>query len=111
MPEHSQPLSDPRVFANLGLDRLGAAPLRGADPRRVGPFAIVALLGSGGMGRIYLARDTDRDPGRGGLAAVKVIRPEYAEDDQFRRRFKREAEALAKVQGGQTAVLLGSGFD
>jgi serine/threonine protein kinase len=40
-----------------------------------------------------------------------VIRPEYAEDAQFRRRFEREAEALARVQGGQTAVLLGRGFD
>ena len=109
MPEHSEPLSDPRVFAALGLDRLGMTPLRGVDPGRVGPFHLVALLGSGGMGRIYLGRDaTD---GYHGLAAVKVIRPEYAEDTQFRQRFAREAESLARVQGGQTAVLLGSGFD
>ncbi|MFC1416458.1 protein kinase domain-containing protein [Streptacidiphilus cavernicola] len=109
MPDHSQPLSDPRVFAGLGLDRLGMTPLRGVDPVRVGPFLLAALLGSGGMGRIYLGRDA-ADPHRG-LAAVKVIRPEYAEDPQFRRRFAREAESLARVQGGQTAVLLGSGFD
>jgi len=108
MPEQSHPLSDPRVFATAGLDRLGATPLRGVDPRQVGPFRVVALIGSGGMGRIYLGRDRNGGPG---LAAVKVIRPEYAEDAQFRRRFAREAEALARVQGGQTAVLLGSGFD
>jgi len=108
MSEQSHPLSDPRVFATTGLDRLGATPLRGTDPQQVGPFRIVALLGSGGMGRIYLGRDRD---GGAGLAAVKVIRPEYAEDAQFRRRFEREAEALARVQGGQTAVLLGRGFD
>ena len=108
MPEQSQPLSDPRVFAATGLDRLGATPLRGADPQQVGPFRIVALIGSGGMGRIYLGRDLNGGPQ---LAAVKVIRPEYAEDAQFRRRFEREADALARVQGGQTAVLLGRGFD
>ena len=108
MSEQSHPLSDPRVFASTGLDRLGATPLRGTDPQQVGPFRIVALLGSGGMGRIYLGRDRNGGPG---LAAVKVIRPEYAEDAQFRRRFEREAEALARVQGGQTAVLLGRGFD
>lgn len=107
MTEHSQPLSDPRVFAALGLDRSGAKPLRSVDPRQVGLFTTVALLGSGGMGRIYLGRDESLP----GLAAVKVIRPEYAEDEQFRRRFKREAEALGQVQGAPTAVLLGSGFD
>ena len=108
MSEQSQSLADPRVFTATGLDRLGATPLRGTDPRQVGPFRIAALIGSGGMGRIYLGREANGGPG---LAAVKVIRPEYAEDVQFRRRFEREAEALARVQGGQTAVLLGRGFD
>ena len=115
MPEHSHALADPRVFAGTGLDQLGAAPLRPVDPAQVGPFRLLALLGGGGMGRVYLGREPAGPGGQPaahrGLAAVKVIRPEYAEDPQFRRRFEREAEALARVQGGPTAVLLGSGFD
>ncbi|MEY9967329.1 serine/threonine protein kinase [Streptacidiphilus sp. MAP12-16] len=106
--QQNHPLSDPRVFASTGLDRLGAVPLRGTDPRQVGPFQIVAMLGGGGMGRIYLGRDAGGAPG---LAAVKVIRPEYADDSQFRLRFEREAASLARVHGEQAAVLLGSGFD
>ncbi|WP_052442730.1 serine/threonine-protein kinase, partial [Streptacidiphilus neutrinimicus] len=100
--------TDPRTFSSVGLDRLGAKPLRAADPRRVGPFAVIAVLGGGGMGRIYLGRDAD---GASGLAAVKVIRPEYAEDEGFRRRFERESASLARVRGEQAAVLLGSGYD
>ncbi|WP_152627526.1 serine/threonine-protein kinase, partial [Streptacidiphilus melanogenes] len=100
--------TDPRTFSSVGLDRLGAKPLRATDPRRVGPYAIVAVLGGGGMGRIYLGRDAD---GASGLAAVKVIRPEYAEDEGFRRRFERESASLARVRGEQAAVLLGSGYD
>jgi hypothetical protein len=100
--------SDPRMFSSVGLDRLGAKPLRATDPRRVGPYAIVAVLGGGGMGRIYLGRAPE---GPSELAAVKVIRPEYAEDEGFRRRFERESAALARVRGEQAAVLLGSGYD
>ena len=108
MSQQHDELSDPRLFAATGLDRLGATPLRAADPRRVGPYAVLAALGGGGMGRIYLGRPLD---GSAGLAAVKVIRPEYAEDDGFRRRFERESEALGRVHGEQAAVLLGTGLD
>ncbi|RAG86031.1 serine/threonine protein kinase [Streptacidiphilus pinicola] len=100
--------SDPRMFGSVGLDRLGAKPLRPTDPRRVGPYTNIAVLGGGGMGRIYLGRAAD---GPSELAAVKVIRPEYAEDEGFRRRFERESAALARVRGEQAAVLLGSGYD
>ncbi|MEY9871363.1 serine/threonine protein kinase [Streptacidiphilus sp. MAP12-33] len=100
---------DPRTFGALRLDRLGAKPLRPTDPRRVGPYVVVAVLGGGGMGRIYLGRDADDATST--LAAVKVIRPEYADDEGFRRRFERESAALARVRGEQAAVLLGSGYD
>ena len=73
MSQQHDELSDPRLFAATGLDRLGATPLRAVDPRRVGPYAVLAALGGGGMGRIYLGRPLD---GSAGLAAVKVIRPE-----------------------------------
>ncbi|WP_157876204.1 serine/threonine-protein kinase, partial [Streptacidiphilus griseoplanus] len=107
MPEQHRLPSDPGARA-AGLSRLGAVPLRQSDPGQVGPYTTLAVLGSGGMGRIYLGRDSSAGHG---LAAVKVIRPEYAEDPQFRLRFEREATALARVRGDHTALLLGTGLD
>ncbi|WP_051105938.1 serine/threonine-protein kinase [Streptomyces hokutonensis] len=85
----------------------GASPLRLGDPDRIGPYVPLALLGSGGMGRVYLARPADGGPG---LAAVKVIRPEYADDPGFRRRFEREASVHERVSTSHTPRLCGTGF-
>ena len=90
------------------LRRTGASPLRSADPARVGPYVPVAVLGSGGMGRVYLARPADDGPG---LVAVKVIRPEYAEDPRFRRRFEREASVHARLRTPHAPRLCGTGFE
>nr|WP_203614924.1 serine/threonine-protein kinase [Streptomyces sp. SID13726] len=79
-----------------------------ADPGRIGPYVPLGLLGSGGMGRVYLARREDDGPG---LAAVKVIRPEYAEGPDFRRRFEREAAVHGRVRTPRAPHLLGTGFD
>ncbi|MFI6622437.1 protein kinase [Streptomyces sp. NPDC050528] len=83
-------------------------PLRKSDPRQAGPYRLLSVLGSGGMGRVYLGRDAT---GATGPAAVKVIRPEYAEDPLFRRRFEREVGALDRIQGAHIVRLLGSGCD
>ncbi|MDV9177450.1 serine/threonine-protein kinase, partial [Streptomyces sp. W16] len=83
-------------------------PLRKSDPRQAGPYRLLSVLGSGGMGRVYLGRDAT---GGTGPAAVKVIRPEYAEDPQFRKRFEREVGALDSIQGAHIVRLLGSGCD
>ncbi|MFE2499128.1 hypothetical protein [Streptomyces scopuliridis] len=49
--------------------------LRAGDPEQVGPYRLVGRLGSGGMGSVFLGRS------RGGrTAAVKVVRPDLAED-------------------------------
>lgn len=93
---------------DAALQQAGATPLRPADPGRIGPYVPLGLLGSGGMGHVYLARPADNAPG---LAAVKVIRPEYAEDPRFRRRFEREAALHAQVHTPRTPDLLGTGFD
>ncbi|WP_329214503.1 serine/threonine-protein kinase [Streptomyces sp. NBC_01485] len=90
------------------LRQTGAAPLRVGDPPRVGPFVPVALLGSGGMGRVYLARAADDRPG---LFAVKVIRPEYAEDVQFQHRFEREAAVHSRLGPPHAPRLSGTGWD
>ncbi|MEU6578128.1 serine/threonine-protein kinase [Streptomyces sp. NPDC046805] len=99
------------------LERLGAEPLRRTDPTAIGPFRVLARLGGGGMGRLFLCRAAAADEsqpapyGTQDLVAVKVIRPEYAEDSRFRRRFEREVEAVRRVHDRYTAGLLGSGFD
>nr|WP_203689284.1 serine/threonine-protein kinase [Streptomyces sp. SID12488] len=81
--------------------------MRPADPERIGPYVPLALLGSGGMGRVYLARPSDDGPG---LYAVKVIRPEYAEDPTFRRRFEQEALVHGRVRSPRAPRLCGTGF-
>jgi serine/threonine protein kinase len=67
----------------------------------VGPYLLVEPLGAGGMGEVYLARS----PGAR-LVALKVIRPEYADDPGFRRRFRREVDAARRVSGFFTAPVL-----
>nr|WP_203730182.1 serine/threonine-protein kinase [Streptomyces sp. SID12501] len=81
--------------------------MRPVDPEHIGPYVPLALLGSGGMGRVYLARPSDDGPG---LFAVKVIRPEYAEDPTFRRRFEQEALVHGRVRSPRAPRLCGTGF-
>ncbi|GGU93761.1 hypothetical protein GCM10010182_06800 [Actinomadura cremea] len=76
-------------------------PLRREDPRRVGPYRLERRLGGGGMGQVFLGRS------RGGrTVAVKVVRPEFAGDDGFRRRFALEIEAARRVGGFHTAQVV-----
>jgi serine/threonine protein kinase len=49
-------------------------------------YEIISLLGEGGMGAVYKARDTELDR----LVAIKLIRPELAKDPEMLRRFKQE---------------------
>nr|WP_318656264.1 hypothetical protein [Streptomyces resistomycificus] len=93
---------------DAALEQAGASRLRSRDPGQIGPYVPLGLLGSGGMGRVYLARPADDTPG---LAAVKVIRPEYAEDPRFRRRFEREALVHTRLCTPHAPRLLGSGFE
>ncbi|WP_128376671.1 protein kinase domain-containing protein [Streptomyces cavernae] len=76
-------------------------PLRPDDPEQLGPYRLVARLGAGGMGRVYLARSS-----HGETVAVKAIRPEMMEDKNFRIRFRREAEAARAVGGIYTAPVV-----
>ncbi len=73
---------------------MARAPLQQTDPARVGRYRLVARLGAGGMGVVYLAETPD-----GQQVAVKVLRPELADNPEFRTRFGREVSALTRVQG------------
>ncbi|GGV20496.1 hypothetical protein GCM10010182_48080 [Actinomadura cremea] len=67
----------------------------GAAPRA---YRLLARLGSGGMGTVYLGRSA-----AGRAVAVKLVHAEFAADPAFRERFRREAELSATVGGGFTA--------
>jgi serine/threonine protein kinase len=53
-----------------------------------------AIIGRGGMGVVYRARDLDLDR----VVALKVIAPEFATDRDFRERFKRESQLAASIR-------------
>ncbi|WP_327393928.1 bifunctional serine/threonine-protein kinase/ABC transporter substrate-binding protein [Streptomyces phaeochromogenes] len=74
-----------------------------ADPSRLGGNRLLGRLGAGGMGVVYLART-----GTGDLAAVKVIQPEYAEQAEFRARFRREASLAGQVDSPWVVQVLGA---
>ncbi|WP_371681503.1 serine/threonine-protein kinase [Streptomyces sp. NBC_01276] len=75
--------------------------LQSNDPDSLGGFQLVARLGEGGMGQVFLALSPGGQP-----TAVKVIRHEFAGDAEFGQRFAREVGAAQKVRGAHLAPLL-----
>ena len=73
---------------------MARTPLQDHDPAQVGRYRLIARLGAGGMGVVYLAAAED-----GSQVAVKVLRPELAGDAEFRARFSREVATLTRVRG------------
>ncbi|MFE0877998.1 protein kinase [Streptomyces smyrnaeus] len=70
------------------------SPLVHDDPQTLGDYRLVARLGSGGMGTVYLGRSP-----RGRTLALKTMHPEFAAQREFRTRFQLEVDA-ARVIGG-----------
>jgi protein kinase-like protein len=81
-------------------------PLTGEDPVQVAGYQLRARLGAGGMGRVYLAFTPGGRP-----VALKVVRPEYGDDEDFRARFRHEIESARQVHGLYTAQVLDAGPD
>src|SRR6187401_2233060 len=72
---------------------------------RFGQYEVLALLGVGGMGEVYRARDTtlDRD------VALKVLPELFTTDTERRGRFEREAKLLATLNHPNIAQVYGAG--
>ncbi|SDT13249.1 Serine/threonine protein kinase [Streptomyces sp. TLI_053] len=90
------PFATPPVFQELTRD----------DPREVGGYRLFARLGAGGMGRVYLSYTPGGRP-----VALKVVRPELAEDPEFRARFAQEVASARRIHGLFTAQLVDAGVD
>ncbi|UKY51948.1 protein kinase domain-containing protein [Streptomyces inhibens] len=70
-------------------------------PEYAGQYRLEARLGAGGMGVVHLARSSS-----GLLLAVKVIHAEFAQDPEFRGRFRQEVAAARRVSGAFTAPVV-----
>jgi serine/threonine protein kinase/Tol biopolymer transport system component len=79
------------------LDRRGEAPFQDSSPplsgRQIDHYEVVSLLGRGGMGEVYRARDTrlDRE------IALKILPSVYSSDADRLRRFEQEARAAGRL--------------
>src|SRR5919198_605797 len=60
---------------------------------RLGPYEIQSVIGAGGMGEVYKARDTRLDR----IVAIKVLPESLAADPQFRARFDSEARTISQL--------------
>ncbi|MEU8886963.1 serine/threonine-protein kinase [Streptomyces sp. NPDC048442] len=70
------------------------SPLGPEDPRETAGYHLHARIGEGGMGTVYLSHTRGNQP-----VALKVIRREYGQNPDFRRRFEQEVQAARRVQG------------
>ncbi|MEU8828717.1 PQQ-binding-like beta-propeller repeat protein [Streptomyces sp. NPDC048636] len=78
-----------------------AVPRSAGDPEKVGDYTLEDRLGSGGMGVVHLARSAS-----GRRVAVKVVHAQFAENDEFRTRFRQEVAAARRVSGAFTAPVV-----
>lgn len=95
------PEDDDDVAADAGLD---AARLVG---RSLGKYRVEALLGTGGFASVYRAYDTELEI----PVALKVLKPQFAGDTQFERRFRREAATAARLRHPNIVKIYAIGRD
>ena len=74
-------------------------------PRQFGPYELEELLGVGGMGEVWRARDTRRER----LVALKLLPESLAQDQEFLSRFRRESHVAARLRELQDEIRGGKG--
>ncbi len=98
-PVFALPSDIKQVGVTTQPNTLAPSPLIG---QQLGSYKILALLGKGGMGEVYLARDTrlDRE------VAIKLLPPLLVRDPEREERFKREAKLQAKLDNHQNIAII-----
>src|SRR5262245_51419392 len=91
-----------RVFLPLAV-AYNSPPMSLSKGTQLGSYEIVDLLGAGGMGEVYRARDTRlrRE------AAIKVLPEQFSRDVERLARFRREAQVLAAIHHPNIAAVYG----
>src|SRR6266849_3129024 len=70
-------------------------------PERIGSFEVLSIVGRGGMGEVYRARDTKLKR----EVAIKILPEEFSRDPDRIARFQREAEVLASLNHPSIAAI------
>ncbi|HEY7331068.1 MAG TPA: serine/threonine-protein kinase [Gemmataceae bacterium] len=91
--------------AGFAFRRIKTPRLEGVATRQIGPYRLITLLGSGGMGEVYLAEHRLLQR----LCAIKLIRPEQAGDAQVLSRFEREVRTTAQLSHWNTVQIFDYG--
>ncbi|WP_225077070.1 MULTISPECIES: serine/threonine-protein kinase [unclassified Streptomyces] len=76
-------------------------PLSTGDPESIGGYTLLGRLGAGGMGVVYLGVSAS-----GRQVAVKLVHGPYAQEEEFRTRFRQEIAAARRVSGAFTAPVV-----
>jgi serine/threonine-protein kinase len=95
------------IAADVLGDAAAVPPPRFEHGRRLGPFEIDRLVGVGGMGEVYRARDTRL----GRTVALKVLPPDAAADPDRKRRLETEARAASALSHPHICALFDIGSD
>jgi Tol biopolymer transport system component len=74
---------------------------------RLGPYELVSPIGAGGMGEVWRGRDTRLDRS----VAVKILPATFAQDEQFRERFEREARTISSLNHPHICTLFDVGHE
>ena len=75
-------------------------PLASTDPERIDEYTLEGRLGAGGYGVVYAATDAE-----GRRVALKVLRPELADNPGLKERLAREGKALGRVGGDRNVEI------
>ncbi|MEV6764048.1 PQQ-binding-like beta-propeller repeat protein [Streptomyces sp. NPDC051105] len=81
-------------------------PLSTGDPESIGGYTLLGRLGAGGMGVVYLGVSAS-----GRQVAVKLVHGPYAQEEEFRTRFRQEIAAARRVSGAFTAPVVDADAD